>query len=447
MNNRKETHSSIREIVTGRLRYWILLALLFLLSGGILLITSVAPASQASDASKSCAANGCGKIKHIIWIVKENHTFDNMFGRFPGGDGATKAHAGPQVVPLGETPDEMKDDLYHSGTAAVEAVDGGKMDMFFKEPDAVQNGQNVADSQFRQNEIPNYWKYARHFTLADHFFSTVLGSSFPNHLVTVTGSNLYTIGEPNRVGTTMWSWGCDAAAGTMVTYDKTGKLAKEPPCFNVKSIPDEANAAHVTWHFYSAPAGRVGYIWSTLDAIKSIRYGPQWKTNVLDSNNILKDVKRGRLAKITWLMPPFDYSDHPPGSMCQGENWSVEVINTIMKSKFWKHTAIVLTWDDYGGFYDHVAPPKLSTYRLGPRVPAIVISPYSRAHDIDHHQYDFRSIVKYMEDLFHLPHTVNYDRNVRSVAHMMNFNQRPLSPTLLKLRDCPNGVGSGLPNY
>ena len=370
--------------------HWMLLVAVFILAGGVLLLTALVPRPLSSDAPTGCFASSCAKIKHVIWIVKENHTFDNMFGRFPGADGTTVAHAGSQVVPLGQTPDVLKLDLDHTGNTAIVGVDGGRMDQFYHAPNAVQAGQNVADSQFVSSQIPNYWKYAHEFTLADHFFSTVLASSFPNHLVTVTGSSLNTTGEPNRVGTTEWSWGCDAAKGTNVQYDAGTTAGSEAPCFNTQTIPDEANAAHVSWRYYAAPPGRVGYIWSTLDEIKHIRYSKQWGTNVANTATFTDDVRAGKLSTLTWLMPPFDYSDHPPTSMCQGENWTVQTVNSIMTSKFWKSTVIVLTWDDFGGFYDHLAPPQVSKYMLGPRVPAIIISPYSRRASINHRVYDFR---------------------------------------------------------
>jgi phospholipase C len=437
-----------RHLLRIPLIHVLLVSALAVLGGVAVLLVTFVPRPASSDAAPGgCVSLGCGKIKHVIWISKENHTFDNMFGRFPGADGTTTARAGSKVVPMGETPDKLKSDLLHTGSTAIAGVDGGKMDDFYKAPGAVQNGENIVDSQYTQAEIPNYWKYAQRFTLADHFFSTVLASSFPNHLVMVTGSSLNTTGEPNRVGQTEWSWGCDAARGTNVQYDTGTSSGTEAPCFNAQTIPDEANAAHVSWRYYATPAGRVGYIWSTLDEIKHIRYSKQWKTNVANTTNFTTDVKSGKLAAITWLIPPFDYSDHPPTSMCQGENWTVQTVDSIMASKFWKSTVIVLTWDDFGGFYDHVAPPGISKYMLGPRVPAIIISPYSRRAYIDGTTYDFRSVVKFIEDEFNLPQTSHYDRKVASIAGMLDFNQKPLAPMFLQLRSCPNGIGSALPRY
>src|SRR5581483_10380830 len=133
-------------------------------------------------------------------IIKENHSFDNLFGTFPGADGSTVAKEGNRTVKLRETPDPVHQDLGHGALTAVKAINGGKMNMFYRIDHAVQpiNGKkvDVADSQYHQSDIPNYWTYAQTFGLADHFFSSFMGDSFPNHLVFMTGRNLSVIGNP-----------------------------------------------------------------------------------------------------------------------------------------------------------------------------------------------------------------------------------------------------------
>ncbi len=372
----------------------------------------------------------------MIFIIKENHTFDNFFGRFPGANGTRYALEGNKRVLMGSTPLYFKTDLFHVRNAPILAVNGGRMNDFYKMPYAFQNGQDIADSQFNKSTIPDYWSYASHFTLSDKFFSTMLATSFPNHLVMVAGQALNTIGDPNHLPAKLWSWGCDASHVDYVTYLVNGKVGLEHPCFNVQTLPDEANKAHVSWKYYAAPIGDIGYIWSTLDEIRHIRYSAQWHDNVLPETQFPKDVSSGHLAAITWLTPSYATSDHPSTNVCRGENWTVQMINAVMRSKFWRSTAIVLTWDDYGGFYDHVAPPHVSTYMLGPRVPTIVISPYSRAGRVIHTQYDFRSIDTFIENEFRLPHLMNYDRSVGNLDSMFNFNQKPLPKLILKPQNC-----------
>ena len=178
------------------------------------------------------------------------------------------------------------------------------------------------------------------------------------------------------------------------------------------------------------------------DEIKHIRYSSQWRKNVPNTDEFQSDLKEGKLAGITWLTTDLATSDHPPASICTGENWTVHQINAVMKSKFWKSTVIVLTWDDFGGFYDHVAPPVESSYMLGPRVPAIVISPYAKKTFVDHTQYDFRSILKFLEENFNLPQTMSYDRSVNSIANMLCLRHRAAAPTMLKQQSC---LGSTTP--
>ena len=164
-------------------------------------------------------AQDATQITHIVFIIKENHTFDNYFGTFPGADGATTGRLSTgQVVKLGHTPDPLLADIEHTPQAAQIGFDHGKMDGFDKIPDAIQRGQDVAMSQYYQTDIPNYWAYASHFLLADHFFTPILGPSFPNHLVTIAGTSNQTVanvhnGAPN-------TWGCDS--GPHASVQATG---------------------------------------------------------------------------------------------------------------------------------------------------------------------------------------------------------------------------------
>lgn len=408
-------------------------ALLAALAGALLL--SGMPALPTPSAAQSCPTGTCGPIKHIIIIVRENHSFDNLFGRFPGADGTRVARAGSKTVPLTVTPDKLHVDLGHGGPAALNAINGGQMNEFYRMLNAVQGGQNMADSQYTQSQVPDLWDYARTFSLADHFFSTISGPSFPNHLVTIAGQAMNTFDNPEHLGP-LRSWGCDAGAGTSVATYTDGHYGSTAPCFNTKTIADEANAAGVSWRYYAPSYGSFGYIWSTYDAIKHIRYSAQWKTNVVPYSNFIPDVEHHHLAALTWLTTDLKYSGHPPASECVGENWLVQQINAVMRSSYWNSTAIIVTWDDFGGFYDHVAPPQQSKYRLGPRVPTLVISPYTRPRLIDHRQYDFRSILKYVETTFNLPREATYNRGVAGIGQMLNLKQKPLPPLIEPQQQC-----------
>ena len=224
-----------------------------------------------------------------------------------------------------------------------------------------------------------------------------------------------------------------------------GRRTFVPPCFGGRTIADEANRAGVSWRYYAPPIGTFGYIWSTFNSIKHIRYSSQWESHVLNSDQFITDIRRGRLAQVTWLTTDLSTSDHPPASICSGQNWTVGQINAVMRSRFWKNTAILLTWDDFGGFYDHVAPPVESRYSLGPRVPTLVISPYARRSSVDHTQYDFRSILKFLEGNFGLPHIMSYDRSVSSIAGMLDFGQKPAPVALQPQLSCARQHDPSLP--
>ncbi len=380
-------------------------------------------------------------IQHIVIMVKENRSFDNYFGTFPGAAGATKGQTSSgQTVPLLHTPDHTLLDINHAGDAARVAVNDGKMNGFDQLQGAIQDGQDIALSQLHESDIPNYWAYARTFTLDDHFFSTINGPSFPNHLVTVAGSSHNT--DDNPILNTYHSWGCDAGQYTKVdTVDlQSGQHYYSKPCFDLQTLPDEFQKAGISWKYYAPGQYQSGYIWSALNSIKHIRYSPLWQSNVPDTSQFMKDVKAGTLPQVSWVVMNEGESEHPPHSSCAGENWTVRQLNALMQSPLWASTAVFLTWDDFGGFFDHLAPPKLNAIAYGPRVPTLVISPYARRHFIDHQTYDFASILRYVEDKYQLPSLGEYDQRAQSIAGSLDLNQPPIPPLTLHARVCPPGA-------
>jgi phospholipase C len=379
-------------------------------------------------------------IKHIVIIDKENRSFDDYFGTFPGADGTTTGRLSDgRVVPLMHQPDHTLLDVAHQGDAAQVAVDNGKMDGFDLLPGAIQDGQDIALSQLRQSDIPSYWTYASTFTLDDHFFSTVNGPSFPNHLVAVAGSSNNTVDNP--VLNSYHAWGCDSGPYTKVdsVNPTTGVHRWIKPCFDITTLPDLLDQAHVSWTYYAPGQYQSGYIWSSLDAIRHIRYSSLWQTNVQDTSHFAADIKAGTLPAVSWVVANEGVSEHPPHSVCAGENWTVRQLNALMSSPLWSSTVVFLTWDDFGGFYDHVPPPRLNYIGYGPRVPTIIISPWARAHTVDHHVYDFASILRYIEDKYGLPQLSDFDRRASSIGDELDFSQTPIAPLLLHTRTCPPG--------
>lgn len=408
--------------------------------------SQAAPIALPTPVGPTPAPGGPGShdpIRHIVIVIKENRTFDNYFGTFPRADGATYGRLSDgRVVRLSHTPDHTLLDISHQGDAARLAVDNGQMDKFDKLPGAIQNGQDIALSQLYRQDIPNYWRYAQTYTLLDHFFSTINGPSFPNHLVTVAASSHNT--DDNPLYNTHRSWGCDSGKYTSVEAANpyTGQKYRLFPCFNMSTLPDLLRKKGISWKYYAPSQFKSGYIWSALDAIRHIRYSSLWHTNVLPTEQFAKDARAGTLPAVSWVVTSEQNSEHPPYSACVGENWTVRTLNAVMQSPDWKSTAVFLTWDDFGGFYDHVPPPHLDYISYGPRVPTIIISPYVRAHFVDHRRFDFTSILRYIEDKYGLGQLSTYDRRAASIGQVFDFRQDPLSPLPVEPRSCPEGSTS-----
>jgi phospholipase C len=225
-----------------------------------------------------------------------------------------------------------------------------------------------------------------------------------------------------------------------------GSTSLQEACFNFQTLADELDARGYSWRYYAPPASTGGYIWSTFDAIKHIRYGPDWKY-VVPAAQFMTDAASGNLPTVSWIVTPARVSEHAPASVCVGENWTVQMLNSLMRGPDWSSTAIFLTWDDFGGFYDHVAPQQIDGYGLGFRVPLLVISPYARKGFIDHTQYEFSSMLRFAEDELGLPTLTNRDKAANDMMGAFNFNQSARPPLLLRQRTCKLAIQYNNPNY
>jgi phospholipase C len=406
-------------------------------------------------------------IQHVVFIVKENRSFDEMFGTFPGANGAT---SGPistgQVVQLGTTPDRTPRDLGHTYPLATIAQDHGKMDSFdliTTEGTCTADNDFLCMSQQNQSTIPNYWTMAQSFALSDTMFSSIRGTSFPNHLYTIAATSGGAIDIPTTNNAT---WGCDSAPGaTVPVLDLSGNLTFQYPCFDFQTIADlldSASGGPIQWKYYS----QAGSPFNAYDAVSHIRFSTFWNTspcaagascaNALDTD-FVNDANAGTLPAVSWVIAPGSEDEHPTWSTCNGENWAVQEVNAVMNGPDWDSTVIFLAWDDFGGFYDHVPPPGLDEYGLGPRVPLIVISPYAKAGYITSQgntglNYEFSSFLKFVEARYGLPSLGERDANslVSDMLDSFNFTQTPLPPlsTLIE-RTCPpnstNNLSFGKP--
>lgn len=378
---------------------------------------------------------GIRKIRHIVLLVKENRTFDNYFGTFPGANGATTGTISTgDVIPLGQAPDVLPRDISHSFQSAVLAMDDGAMDKFDLIPGANRDGDYLAYTQYTENDIPNYFAYARHFVLADEFFSSLSGPSFPNHLYTVGAQSNGAINNP---GNSQGRWGCDSPDNSRVqVMDDEGRITPEYPCFDFQTLADALEERGLSWKYYAPSEGQSGYIWSALDAIAHIRLTDLWTQHVVPTSQFVSDALTGNLPAMSWLVVGSGLSEHPPASVCRGENWTVEQLNAVMQGPQWRSTVVFLTWDDFGGFYDHEPPPRLDSFGLGPRVPTLIISPWVRSGYIDHTLLEFSSVLRFVEHRFRLPALAYRDAIANDLLEAFDFDQRPVSPLLLSTRDC-----------
>lgn len=416
---------------------------------------------------------GQNPIKHVIFIVKENRTFDTYFGKYPGADGATEGGTlkctsngctdGPKI-PLKPAPDVQPHDITHGFASGMYAINGGKMNGF----NIIGDGQDLTGYvQHSRSDLANYWAYADRFVLADHFFTSMYGPTFPEHLYTVAAQSNGVVDNKTNADTTgnycddpqeytkkfrddlspadiknimhLEEHATDEIPDQLIRIANYWETTRT--CFNIKVLPDELTQASIPWKYYANAD-----VWMNgLQSIRHVRFGPEWNS-VVSPDDFIPDVRAGRLPPVSWLIPPESFNEHPGEgvSVCAGQNWTTEQINAVMQSQYWKSTAIVLVWDDFGGFYDHVKPPHYDIMGLGPRTPALIISPYTRRGDnpdggyIDHTTYEFSSVLKFIEDLHDLKPLTDRDAQASPLAGAFDFTQPPRTdPLVLKDLTCP----------
>ena len=401
------------------------------------------PKNNAEADATAGRKKGLNQIQHVVIILKENRSFDHYFGTFPGADGATMGTISTgQQITLQHAPDMPPVDPDHTWSGTVNGMDNGKMDRFDLSTNGDQNGQFMPFSQMTAADIPNYWTYAQNFVLADRMFASQQGPSFSNRLYGVAAQAGGAISIPTiggNGGRVPQQWGCDSPPNALVQdLDPVGNFLRVVPCFDFQTLADSLGNASLTWMYYAVPNPEWGYAYSTFDAINHIRNSNLWSTNVVPPNQFVTDVANGNLASVSWVVAPGGKLEHAPAGTCVGENWTVQQINAVMQSSYWDSTVIFLAWDDYGGFYDHVAPPAINDqFQLGPRVPLIIISPWSIPGKVSHTTYDLTSVVKFIEEVFNLPTLTNRDANANDTTDSFNFSQTQNPPLVLSMRDCP----------
>lgn len=386
--------------------FWLVLAL-FLGGCG-------ASADQAVVRPQTADVGPAGKITNIVVVVQENRSTDSLFNGFPGADTVKVGlnHLG-QKVALQSGPLFQPYDLDHSHTGFEREFDGGKMDGFDLEYNDAHDPM-LAYTYTKKSDIGPYWHMAQTYTFGDRMFASSNGPSFGTHQFLIAGQGIHT--DENPIGR---PWGCDLSS----TY-----------CYDYATLGDLMDTANVTWRYYAAGATAKNpvniSVWLSYDAVKHIRYGPDWTTNMAETTTFFTDVSSGQLPQYSEIVPSGTNSDHP-GTKLGGKTtdtgpaWVASIVNAIGQSKYWNNTAIIVVWDDWGGWYDHVAPKQLYSNGLGMRVPMIVVSPYARRGYVSHVDHEFGSILHFTEEAFGLPSLGTADARSDDLSDCFDYSQQP----------------------
>ena len=405
--------------------------------GGALALALVACQGSSTSSRAPSLADARRHIKHVVVIMQENRSFDTYFGTYPGADGLPVSNgqfATCNTIPATkECVAPFHDDADvnmggpHGSVAASEDIDGGKMDGFAAAAEharphcASDNDPTCGPGQAKNvmgyhdaREIPNYWKYAQNFVLQDHMFEPDASWSLPSHLFMVS----------------LWSAKCATRAplscrSEIETPDLPGDFAKvtgrgpvKAPNYAWTDLTYLFFTHQVSWKYYvetgTEPDCRddeervcpaVGQnpktpgIWNPLPFFETVQLDGQLG-NVTGVDTYLHDAKHGTLPQVSWIEPNGAHSEHPPARVSDGQAWVTSLVNAAMRGPDWKSTAIFIAWDDWGGFYDHVVPPKVDNQGYGLRVPGLLISPWARRGVIDHQVLSFDAYAKFFEDLF-----------------------------------------------
>ena len=391
----------------------------------------------APDPVEASAFDTTTPIKRVIYIIKENRTFDHMFGLLPGVDGASTGMDDGVERPLTPaTRGAIEADIEHCYDCAIEAWNEGKMDGF-NQSEAADLG---AYTQFLPEELGNYRHWADQFVLLDHHFTSAHGPSFPNHLYAIAAQSGGAYDNPvqdraqlerrHRETGLFKAWGCDSLDDAYVDIrDPDGEVSRAFPCFDIETAADLLERKRIPWAFYSATPYQNGYLWNAFSAISHVRGDAErWRQHIFPVDDLVQHIREDRLPPVTWVTPRFEVSEHPEYSFCWGEHWTTQVLNAVMESPSWKETAVFITWDDYGGFYDHLPPPQVDVYGFGIRSPMLAISPYAKHGHVSHERSEFSSVVRFIEDNWGLPQLAERDRLATPLFDSFDFDQRPRPP-------------------
>ncbi|MBV8161595.1 MAG: alkaline phosphatase family protein [Acidimicrobiia bacterium] len=445
--------------------------------------SNAGPGSTTEGRPAAGAELAAAKIRHIVIIMQENRSFDSYFGTYPGVDGLPTAdgrftvcvpdpRGGPCVAPYHDGADRNGGGPHGQANATAD-INGGQMNGFVGQAEGggrgcgVTNAPECSPSATKPDvmgfhdarEIPNYWAYAQRYVLQDHLFEPNASWSLPQHLFLVSE----------------WSARC-ASVDPMSCVNALQAPARpldmggqRPPNYAWTDMTYLLHRMGVSWRYYvqagtepdcrddaadCPPAhqdARTPGIWNPLPNFETVRQDGELG-NITGISSYYSDARTGTLPAVSWITPSGANSEHPPSLVSDGQAWVTSLVNAAMTGPEWDSTAVFVSWDDWGGFYDHVVPPTVDQNGYGLRVPGLVISPYARQGFIDHQVLSHDAYNKLIEDLFlggarldprtdgrpdPRPTVRESVSQLGTLLSDFDFSQPPRPPMVLPLRPAP----------
>jgi phospholipase C len=414
---------------------------------GVVKTESVAATLLAIVLFGSLCVSAQQQIGHVIVIFQENRSTDNLFQGLPNADIATSGiNAKGKIIPLRPLPLGNDFDPYHDHVSFMKMYDGGKMDGAGKiHVKCVRNegttcpGPYPTFTSVNPSDVAPYLQLAEQYTFGDRMFQTNQGPSFPAHQFILSGtsapsadSTSFAAENPAGIKKHFYNTGCKAPVKEYVLMiDPNGQEGSpQYPCFDHPTLVDLLDQQGINWRYYTPSLNQM---WTAPNAISHLRFGSDWNNVVIPPSQILTDISTGQLPSVAWVIPAGQDSDHPASKQATGPSWVTSIVNAVGNSAYWNDSVIFITWDDWGGWYDHVAPPIVPAgsgnwgagYVYGFRVPLIVVSPYAKPGYVSHVNHDFGSILKFIEEVFSLPSLGYADAYADDLADCFQFSAKP----------------------
>jgi phospholipase C len=391
------------------------------------------PVLSISNPTVVKPVRGATPIKHIVIVLQENRTFDNIFHGYPGANWAKTGynHRGRRVK-LPELPLMVPWDLGHEYEDWLVEYNGGKMNGFDLEMSRGEGApKDFAYGYARRHDVQTYWDFAREGVLGDAMFADHRSQTYAGHLYPIAGAagpidalHTHWYAADNPLGGTSCASPGEGEAIDILTgaTDKNYKT-----CFNFKTIGDLLTKRGISWRYYVPFNDRDGIV-SGYAQIAHVFNGTQWTNVVSPETTIFSDIDNRSLPAVSWVIASFVNSDHPGQNVPSrnGPNWVANVFNAVGKSPYWKDTAIVLTYDDWGGWYDHVKPATFDYFEAGFRLPLVIVSPYARRGYVSHHVHYIGSILHFIEYTYGLPSLGTSDARSDRFDDCFDYHQKPL---------------------